>query len=234
MHKSHIRSQIARLLPFLTLTALLAAGCRSVTPPNTLATHNPDKWEKDIAAFEASDRTNRPPEGCILFVGSSSIRLWKTLQTDFPGMPAVNRGFGGSQIADSVYYADRIIAPYKPRQIVIYAGTNDINAGKDPELVFGDFVALVNKIRRDLPEARIAFIAVAPNPKRWALTDKFVHFNGLVRGYCERHGMDFVDVFPLMIGANGLPLPDIYVSDQLHMNAKGYAIWKAAVAPILN
>ena len=214
------------------LVALAGAGCRTL-PPNTLATHDSSRWEKDIRAFEASDLTNRPPAGCILFVGSSSIRLWKSLAADFPGLPVVNRGFGGSQLADAVNFADRIILPYRPRQVVIYAGGNDLNAGKDPDLVYGDFVALARRIRAELPRTRIAYIASAPNPARWAQVEKVKRLNQLVEAYCRRQGMDFINVFPLMLGPDGLPKPDIFVADRLHMNEKGYAIWKEAVAPHL-
>lgn len=216
----------------VALLALVAAGCRTL-PPNTLATHDSSRWEKDIRAFEAGDATHRPPAGCILFVGSSSIRLWNSLATDFPGLPVVNRGFGGSQLADSVHFADRIILPYRPRQVVIYAGGNDLNAGKDPDLVYGDFVALARRIRQALPRTRIAYIATAPNPARWAQVEKVKRLNQLIEAYCRRHGMDFINVFPLMLGPDGLPKPDIFVKDRLHMNEKGYAIWKEAVAPFL-
>jgi len=202
-------------------------------PPNTVARQNSAKWETEIAAFEASDRTNPPPKNCILFVGSSSIRMWSTLKQDFPELPVVNRGFGGSELADSVNLAERIILPYHPREVVIYAGANDLAAGKPPELVFGDFVALAAKIREHLPQARIALIASAPNPKRWAIVEKVRNFNSLSQDYCSKHGFIFIDVFPLMLGANGLPKPDIFREDGLHMNAKGYAIWKEAVAPWL-
>lgn len=215
------------------LAGLFLAGCQ--TPPhNTLATHDSSRWQKDIATFQTRDVTNRPPVDCIVFVGSSSIRLWKTLAQDFPGLPVVNRGFGGSQLADSVNYAEEIITPYHPRQVVIYAGGNDINAGKAPELVFGDFVALVKKIHALAPRAKIAYISSAPNPARWAQVEKVRQLNSLVKAYCRRHGRTFIDVFPLMLGADGLPKPDIYVADRLHMNANGYAIWRQAVGPHLN
>ena len=232
--KHRILTASIRIVPPLLLLTLLAlTGCRSVTP-NTLATHVSAKWEKDIAAYQASDVTNPPPTGCIVFVGSSSIRLWKSLEVDFPGLPVINRGFGGSQLADSVNFADRIITPYKPRQVVIYAGGNDINAGKDPDLVYGDFVALVTKIRSELPRAQIGFISSAPNPRRWAEVEKVKRLNSLVEAYCRQHRLTFINVFPLMLGPDGLPKPDIFVSDQLHMNPKGYAIWREAVAPYLH
>jgi lysophospholipase L1-like esterase len=216
----------------LLLALVPAAGCRSPIP-NTLATHRSEKWEKDIAAFEAADRTNPPPAGCIVFVGSSSIRMWKSLATDFPGLPVVNRGFGGSQLADSANFAERIITTYKPREVVIYAGGNDINAGKDPDLVFGDFVALVKKTREGAPKAKICYISSAPNWARWAQVEKVKRLNQLAQGYCASHGLVFINVFPLMLGPDGQPMPDIFLPDRLHMNAKGYAIWKAAVEPYL-
>jgi lysophospholipase L1-like esterase len=217
---------------FILLSALAGSACRGAIT-NSLATHKSARWEKAIAAFEASDRTNPPPKGCIVFVGSSSIKRWTSLAADFPGLPVINRGFGGSQLADSVNFADRIITPYHPREVVIYAGGNDINAGKDPEVVFGDFVALVNKIQAGAPKARICFISSAPNPARWAQVDKVKRLNQLAEAYCRQHELDFINVFPLMLGPDGKPKPDIYVSDRLHMNAKGYAIWISAVLPYL-
>jgi lysophospholipase L1-like esterase len=202
-------------------------------PPNSLARQDSSKWQAEIAAFERSDRTNPPPRSCILFVGSSSIRLWSSLKEDFPGLPVVNRGFGGSELADSVNFAERIITPYAPREVVIYAGANDLAGGKPPELVFGDFVALVDKIHQHLPGTRIAFIASAPNPQRWGIVEKVKKLNSLVQEYCHQHELMFIDVFPLMLGPDGLPKPDIFREDGLHMNAKGYAIWKEAVRPYL-
>jgi lysophospholipase L1-like esterase len=214
------------------LLGLSGTGCRTAIP-NSLATHKSTRWEKDIAAFEASDRTNPPPKGCIVFVGSSSIKRWTSLAADFPGLPVINRGFGGSQLADSANFADRIITPYHPREVVIYAGGNDINAGKDPELVFGDFVALVTRIRAGSPKAHICFISSAPNPARWAQVEKVKRLNQLAEAYCKRHGLGFINVFPLMLGLDGQPKPEIFVADRLHMNAKGYAIWREAVLPYL-
>jgi len=220
------------LVPIFVLFIWATLG-RAQDPTNSVARQDSSKWESEIAAFEASDRTNPPPKNCIVFVGSSSIRLWSTLGSDFPGLPVVNRGFGGSELADSVNLADRIIIPYQPRQVVIYAGANDVAAGKGLEIVFGDFVALVSKIRQHLPNAKVAFIASAPNPKRWAIVEKVKKLNALVEAYCAQHQLVFIDVFPLMLGSDGLPKPDIFREDRLHMNAIGYAIWKQAVAPHL-
>jgi lysophospholipase L1-like esterase len=201
--------------------------------PNSLATHNSDQWERDIAAFEAADRASPPPKGCIVFVGSSSIRLWKTLAEDFPRLPVLNRGFGGSQLADAVKFADRIIIPYAPREVVIYSGGNDINAGKSPQIVYGDFVALVTQLRSRLPDARLVFISCQASPSRWKQVQKIRQFNGLVASYCRRHDVTFIDTFPLMLGPDGQPRADLFAADRLHMNERGYAIWKQTIGPYL-
>jgi lysophospholipase L1-like esterase len=222
---------------FLVLLALavvgwLGAACSS-TPPNSLATHDASKWRPDIAAFERSDATNPPARGGIVFSGSSYIRKWTTLATDFPGLGAVNRGFGGCELADVYAYADRIIIPYAPREVVIYAGGNDIDAGLAPETVFGDFVALMSKLRQALPQARLVFISCPPSPKRWTETERIKTVNRLIASYCRTHGLTFVDTFSLMLGADGLPRAEIYDVDRLHMNAQGYALWREALAPHL-
>jgi hypothetical protein len=225
--------RLSGILSALFLVVLIATGCQHTLPPNSLATHDPSKWEKDIQKFEARDRTNPPPRGGIEFVGSSSIRLWTTLEEDFPDHPVFNRGFGGCQLADVVHYADRIIIPYAPRQVVIFAGTNDINDGKTPEIVFGDFVVLVTRIREALPNTKIAYIAISPTPSRWSQVDRVKAANQRIADYCKRNGIDFINTFPLMLDEDGLPKPDIFVADKLHLNAKGYAIWRKAVAPHL-
>jgi hypothetical protein len=219
----------------LLLIGLATSGCRHVPPPaNSLTSHDSSKWENDIRKFEEADRVAPPPKDGIEFVGSSSIRLWQTLAEDFPGRPVFNRGFGGSQLADSVYYADRIIIPYAPRQVVIFAGSNDISSADKPaELVYGDFVALASKIRHALPKTKIAFIAISPTPSRWPHVDRVREVNRRVAAYCKQHDMAFIDTFSLMLGEDGLPKPDIFVADRLHMNSKGYAIWTKAIEPYL-
>jgi lysophospholipase L1-like esterase len=211
---------------------LASTGCVSL-PANSLGRHNASKWQSAIAQFEAGDRTNLPPRDCIVFTGSSYIKRWTNLVADFPGLPVVNRGFGGCQLADVYAYADRIIIRYAPRQVVMYAGGNDINSGKPPEIVFGDFVALMTKLQTALPRAKLVFISCPPSPKRWAQTDKIKRVNGLIADYCRHHDIVFVNTFPLMLGTDGRPRPDIYVADQLHMNAAGYSLWREAVAPVL-
>ena len=166
------------------------------------------KWEKPIAAFEERDRQNPPPKGGIVFVGSSSIQKWTTLARDFPHHQVLNRGFGGSQLIDSVHFADRIVIPYAPRMVVLYAGTNDIAAGKSPEQVFADFQAFVEKIRAKLPQTEIAYISNAGNPARWTQVEKVRKANALIEAYIKgRTGLKFINVFPRMLGSDVLPRP---------------------------
>ncbi|HKQ37238.1 MAG TPA: SGNH/GDSL hydrolase family protein [Verrucomicrobiae bacterium] len=189
-----------------------------------------NRFEAEIRAFEASDRTNPPPKRGVVFVGSSSIRLWTTLAQDFPKQHVINRGFGGSEISDSIHYAKRIVIPYRPRLVVIYAGGNDIHAGKTPDTVFADFTNFVATLRATLPRTRIAYISIAPNPARWAEVDKVRAANRLIADYVHGHrNMEFIDVFPHMLGSDGQPRPEIYREDRLHMNEKGYALWKDIV-----
>src|SRR5439155_16537329 len=185
-----------------------------------------NKWESEIAAFEATDRTNPPPKAPVVFVGSSSIRLWKTLAQDFPKHHVLNRGFGGSEISDSAYYADRIVIPYRPRLVVMYAGGNDIHNGKSPETVFNDFKAFFAKVHLALPHTRIAWISIAPNPARWSEVDKVRAANALIAQFARKERrVEYIDVFSHMLGPDGAPRPDIFVADRLHMNERGYASW---------
>jgi lysophospholipase L1-like esterase len=193
-----------------------------------------EKWEKDIQVFEKADKTNPLPEGAVLFIGSSTIRMWKTLKQDFPEHKVINRGFGGSQIADSVYYADRIVIPYKPKMILLYAGGNDINAGKSPETVFEDFKAFVEKVRAKLPDVRIAFMSSGPSIARWAQADKQRKLNQLIKEYIgKENNMDYIDAFDVFLGPDGKPRPELYVADKLHNNAAGYKICAELVRPYL-
>ena len=167
-------------------------------------------------------------------MGSSSIRMWKSLSEDFPEHHVLNRGFGGSQIVDAIYFADRIVTKYQPRMVVMYAGVNDINSGKSPLQVFGDFKAFVAKVHTALPDARIGFIALAGNPARWSQVERVKETNRMVSAYCDSNEhLEFFDVFSLMLGEDGMPKPDIFISDQLHMNEKGYALWTELIAPHL-
>ena len=220
------------------LSCLLLATLAAVVGwPNSFAQQagpTAATWESEIKAFENADKTNPPPKGAVLFIGSSSIRLWKTLAQDFPEHKVINRGFGGSQIMDSVNFVERIVVPYRPRIVVLYAGGNDINSGKSTQQVFADYQSFVTKVHAALPQTRIVYISIAPNPARWAQVEKVKAANQLIENYALQHPhLAFVNVFPHMLGEDGQPRPELFVEDRLHMNAQGYGLWTKILRPYL-
>lgn len=191
------------------------------------------KWDKETAAFLARNEESPFKPNGIVFVGSSSIRMWN-LKESFPNHRTLNCGFGGSQISDSLVWFDRVLAPYHPRLVVFYAGGNDLNAGKSPETVAGDARRLFEKIHQSFPKTRVLFISSAPNPKRWEQIEQVRALNSLVKAICgEMTFVTYVDVHHAMLGDDGQPLPDIYRDDRLHMNPMGYAIWNRIILPLL-
>jgi lysophospholipase L1-like esterase len=211
------------------LTALLSLAQVSLLARQAVA-----PFEADIRRFEAADAINRPKPGGIVFVGSSSIVRWATLQQDFPDYNVINRGFGGSEVSDSVRFADRIITPYKPKMVIFFAGTNDIAVGKSAATVFDDYKQFVAKVRAKLPDVVIAYISISPAPSRWSKLDEMKRANSLIQNYSKRQRkLLFVNTFPQMVDAHGGPRPELFVADQLHMSPLGYAIWVKLVRPIL-
>ncbi len=215
------------LLPLLALWQLAAAHAPAQTT-------NSRPFEAEILAFEAADKTNPPPHGAILFTGSSSIRRWTTLAQDFKGHKVINRGFGGSQISDAVYYADRIVIPYRPQRIVFFAGSNDLDAGKTPEQVFKDFKALVQKVRLALPKVEMDYLSITTSPLRWHEVEQVKKANDLISSWIiGQDHLTFINVFPATLGEDGQPKPEFFLADRLHMNAKGYALWTKIIEPYL-
>ena len=216
---------------FLAALLLLSpwrAACAAETA------HDFAKWEKDIAAFEEKDRANPPPKGGLLFIGSSTVVRWKTLAQDFAGYQVINRAFGGNEIEDSTYFADRMIFPYEPRMILLRAGGNDIHSGKSPERVFEDFKAFVAKIRTHLPDAEIVFISIGPAPVRWAEADKAKAANALIAEYIKATpGVKYVETFDLTLGPDGQPRPEFFAEDRLHFSAEGNKLLAERVRPAL-
>lgn len=207
---------------FCVLTFCVFAGFSAVAAEN----RDPAQFEREIRAFEAMDRTNPPPKNAVLFVGSSSIRFWTNLAESFPHLTTIRRGFGGSHIPDNTAFADRIIIPYHPSKIVLYAGDNDVARGDSPEEVFSEFKKFAAKIHTALPGTPIYFIAIKPAPIRWHLSPQDRRANDLIRGYCGHHkSLRFIDVWPATLGKDGQPDPSLYKADGLHLNGMGYARW---------
>jgi lysophospholipase L1-like esterase len=216
--------------PVLRLVLVLAAGFCLHAPAQAA----PDHWLKEIDQLTAHDATNPPPSGAVLFVGSSSIRLWTTVAQDFPNVPVINRGFGGSELADSVFYADRIVIPYHPRMVVLFAGTNDIWSGKSAETVAADFKAFRAKLHAALPETKLLFLAINYSPSRTRVQPVMQAANRLIAADCATDPRcTFVDVCTPMLDAAGLPQPEFFREDMLHMKPSGYAIWTRVLAPYL-
>lgn len=210
----------------LALLAVPAPQLRAAGPQT-------NKWESTIAAFEQKDRQSPPPKNAILFVGSSSIRMWNTTNS-FPTLATINRGFGGSYMSDVARYAHRIVTPYRPRLIVVYAGGNDIAGKHTAEQVFAAYKEFVATVRQSLPQTPVIYIAMAPNPKRWHLYPKMQQAGALIRDYAAKSDqLRFLDFGPQMLGADGQPRPDLFLKDKLHLNATGYELWNALLLPHL-
>ena len=228
------RSTILIVVAAFAAISLLRLPAPAENPPATTQATHPARFEKEIEAFEAADRKSPPPSGAVLFVGDSAIRMWKTLADDFPDTKVINRGFGGSVMSESVYYAHRIVIPYHPRLIIIKAGGNDLTMGKSPEQILEDFKAFVTKVRAALPDTRIAWLSTSPNPARWSQKDRRLKTNALLKAYIDgEKNLDFILVWNEFLDADGKPREDLFIKDRLHNNAAGYKILADAVRPHL-
>jgi lysophospholipase L1-like esterase len=213
--------------PLIAIILFLLVGL------HTSNAQDPKRFEADIQKFEKLDQTNLS-QGDILFVGSSSIRFWKSLQNDFPKYKVINRGFGGSHMSDLLFYLDALVLKYKPKQIFIYEGDNDINDKESPKSILRETKIIVQKIRETLPKAEIVLISAKPSIARWNFKKRYERLNRLFQNYAEKHSyLQFVDVWNPMLNEEGRPMPDIFIEDDLHMNAKGYQIWKEVIEPYL-
>ncbi len=205
--------------------------CAALAAPFSLAEDS--QWEPAIRAFEQQDAENPPAKGSIVFVGSSSIRMWKTDQ-DFPDLQIINRGFGGSHASDALAFVDRVVIKYEPRIVVYYEGDNDLSYAKTPQRVFDDTLQFFERVHAALPNTKIIYVSIKPSIARWELIDKIRETNGLVRDYATKHDyVHFMDVEPVMLGADGKPKPELFVQDGLHMNQAGYDLWNAMIWPLL-
>lgn len=190
----------------------------------------------DIQAFKSQDSIHFPPKHAILFVGSSSFTKWTDVQSYFPGYTIINRGFGGSSLPDIIRYADKIIFPYQPKQIIIYCGENDLAASDTvtARLVFNRFKQLFQLIRKKMPDVPIDYISMKPSPSRQNLMHKFEEGNLLIKRYLnEKKNASFIDVYHKMLNEDGTPIKEIFIEDNLHMNAEGYKVWQTIIKPYL-
>lgn len=192
-------------------------------------------FQNEIEEYKELDKSTPPAKHGILFVGSSSVRLWKDLEKDFKEYPVINRGFGGSGLDHATMYAEEIIIPYEPKQVVIYSGENDVAGGKvKPADMVWRFKQLFNKIRKALPETNVVYISMKPSPSREQFRPVIEESNKLIKDFlAKQQNTAYVDIYSLMLDGSGKPRADLFVGDNLHMNRKGYEIWKKAVEPVL-
>jgi len=218
--------------PILLITFLMGFLCqvRAQGQPQNFSI-----WEREISAFERSDATNPPPKGGIVFIGSSTIRFWTTLSQDFPGQPVINRGFGGSEIADSTHFAPRILFPYEPRKVFFRAGGNDLWAGKSVDQVFNDFKEFAETVHAHLPATKIYYISWSPSIARWRQHDQEKQLNSLIAGYIAgKPWLQYIETYDLPLGSDGKPMRKLFRADGLHFNAAGYRLLVERVRPFVS
>jgi lysophospholipase L1-like esterase len=192
------------------------------------------KFAGEVAALVVKYADLPAFKGGIVFTGSSSIRFWKTLERDFPNTKIINTGFGGSQTDDLLHYLDELVINFEPKKIFIYVGENDINAGKPVRKVMSEYAVLMERVSTKLPEAEFFFIGTKPSPSRWEKRGQMMALNEEVKILAKNKvKVTYIDVWTPMLDKTGNPKEDLFVEDRLHMNAKGYKIWKKAVKPHL-
>jgi lysophospholipase L1-like esterase len=224
---------------FIILAGVVVVFLYIMRLRDRLNKEDPTFWKGQIKAFELLDKENKPPDGSILFIGSSSIRYWKTLEEDMAPLQVLNRGFGGSRISDVIHYTDRIVFPYKPKTIVFYAGENDLSGlfyttKKTPEEVRENFQIFCDTVHVQLPEVPIYFISIKPPKRRKNLWPAMQRTNSLVEDlFNSSELLHYIDIVPHMLDEEGNPRKDLFRWDGIHMNDLGYEIWTFVIRDIL-
>ncbi|NQT26124.1 hypothetical protein HQ585_12270 [candidate division KSB1 bacterium] len=194
---------------------------------------DPARFEEEINRFMQWDRKNSTPENAILFVGSSSIRMWQTHE-GFPLLPIINRGFGGAHTSDVNHFYEQVIKKYTPSLIVLYVGDNDIAGGKSPDQVLEDYQILVKLIHEDNPSSKLIFIPIKPSQSRWKFWPKMEETNRLIQEFNELNpNLIYIDLATPLLNSAGIPDPSLYLEDELHLSKKGYKIWETILRPLL-
>jgi len=217
----------------LVIVGLALVSIMSQAGGSQPADPDPNRFAAEIKAFAEWDSRNAVVPNPVLFVGSSSIRLWRTHES-FPDLPVVNRGFGGSQVSDVIHVVDRVVFPYKPSVIVFYAGDNDLAAGKSAQRVFQDCRRFIGLVHARQPATRIVFLGIKPSRARWSLWPQAQKANELLADFCKSDNrLFFTDLGTPLLGPDGMPVASLFLKDQLHLNDQGYAVWSKALTPVL-
>lgn len=228
--KAAVRAALVSLAFLSPLASQAGPDSKPAETAAYLAAHA--RWRGELDAFAAADRERLPAPGGVLFVGSSTIRMWSRLAQDFRQLPVVvNRGFGGSTMADCSLFAADLVLRYKPRLVLVYAGDNDLAEGRTPLQVLESFALFANTVRAGLPDTRIAYISVKPSPSREKLMPGIRETNNMIGAYLKRlPNSDYIDIFTPMLDADGRPRPELFRGDQLHLNDDGYRLWQSVIA----
>ncbi|MFO1462074.1 MAG: SGNH/GDSL hydrolase family protein [Verrucomicrobiota bacterium] len=214
----------SRVLPLL----IILSGVLRAAP------QNPQAFESEIQEYEATDRRTPPPPRPVLFVGSSSFRLWTNAASSFPGQPILNRGFGGSTMRDLLHYFDRVVLPYHPRVVVVYEGDNDLARGDSPAAVASDYVEFLDRMESQLPGIPVLLLAVKPSGSRAALMPAQQDLNSRLAAFAaHRPNVQFVDTFSPLLNDRGEPDPALFKADRLHLNQQGYDTWTPRISAAL-
>ncbi|SKA81783.1 Lysophospholipase L1 [Prosthecobacter debontii] len=213
----------------LLFTALLLGSpilAREPTPRP-----DPARFAKEISVFEAQPAD----KGGIVFTGSSSIRLWKTLKQDFPDLPVLNRGFGSSVANDLTVYFDTLITRHEPKIIVTYTGSNDINAKLTPEEAFTDYTGFLDQVHTRFPKTRVLLTSVKIGEKRITQIPQVHALNELLKAWSEsKDWVQYIDCTSYLADSAGKPIRKYYAADLLHLSPEGYAEWTKILSPILH
>jgi len=224
IYKNGIKS-LSKLHIFILILIILSPALILSQTESKQNNPDPERFAQDIEMFINWDRKNAVPDNPVLFVGSSSIRMWTTREF-FPDYPVINRGFGGSHISDVNYYIKDIVLKYKPRSIIFYAGDNDIAGGKNPQQVLEDYISFVSTVKENLPDTRIIFIPIKPSIARWNLWPEMEKTNTLIKNYSQKNSfLYYADTATPMLGIDGKPKVDLFLDDGLHLTKKGYVLW---------
>jgi lysophospholipase L1-like esterase len=214
---------------------LIVISCTFIGQGNNLFAQGEDRWQAEVKEITKKYDSINWEKEAIVFTGSSSIRLWKTIQNDFPKSTIINTGFGGSQTHDLLKYLDALIIRFAPAKVFIYEGDNDINAQKPIPQIIQEHLEIITRLKEKLPDATFYILSTKPSPSRWALKDSYLELNEQMKNFCTfQSGVTFIDVWTPMMDKSGKPNAKLFVEDKLHMNKKGYKIWKKAIKPHVN
>lgn len=223
-------TQLVKKIAKAIIAFLFSVG---ITIPG-FAQQGPERWEDAIQKFEKGDSLKPVEPGANLFVGSSSVAIWQDVSEYFPDHKVLNRGFGGSQFSDLLYYVDRVVYPYKPAKIFVYEGDNDIAAGDSSKEIMKEVKKLRKLIKKELGDTPVVFISPKPSVARWEMKDQYEELNAKLKKYAEKtKNTQYADVWNPALDENGMVFTNIFRDDNLHMNAEGYKIWQKALKPYL-